>query len=326
MPGEVLARLERAPLRASYLLVGADPFLVERGLGTLRGRLTEGVAERARVIWGDDDDERIASSLAELGAPALFGGVTVLIVRRAEALGTRMEEVVVDHLPRCGSGAHLVLVAKSLDQRRRLHAACAKAGAVVDCGRVSDTRAATAWVATLARERGNVLGPGVAEVLLERTGFDLSRIDDELEKLALAVGVGTSATADDVRRLVTGRRQFAIDELTERLARRDTGDAIRILRGLLQDGEAPLRVVGFVAANLRRRLHVTELREMGLGDDAIAARLSVPSWLVGRQGGGASPRDLEQALGVLAELDQTLKSSRPDAPAFEQAFLRLGRA
>jgi DNA polymerase III delta subunit len=98
---------------------------------------------------------------------------------------------------------------------------------------------------------------------------------------------------------------------------------VRVLRALLSDGEAPLRIVGFVAANLRRRLHVSELREQGLSDDAIGARLGMPPWLVGKQGGSGSARHLERALGLLAELDQALKSSRPDAAVFEQALVRL---
>jgi DNA polymerase-3 subunit delta len=273
-------------------------------------------------VWGDDD-ERLGEALADLGAPSLFGGTTVLVVRRADALSTAREDAVIGILPGLDDGGRLVLVAKALDQRRRLHAACTKAGAAVGFARVADHRTAATWVATLARERGHAIGAAAVDALLERTGADLARIDDELEKLSLHVGAGTAIEPGHVERLVAATRLHAIEDLTDRLARRDTAGALRALRGLVAAGEPLLRVVAFVASNLRRALHVNELLASGLREDAVAARLGMPPWLVARQAGRGTPAALEDALAALAELDVALKSSRPDEATFEATVLRI---
>jgi len=179
------------------------------------------------------------------------------------------------------------LVAKGLDQRRPLHAAWAKAGAAVELTR-PDPRAIAPWVGTLARERGHAVAPAAVELLLERVGADLARLDDEIEKLSLHVGPGATIDAKQVDALVATTRARAVEELTDRLARRDLAGAIRALRGLVAGGEAPLRILAFLASNLRRALHVSELAASGATEAEIASRLGMPPWLVSKQ---TKPRD-----------------------------------
>jgi DNA polymerase-3 subunit delta len=276
-----------------------------------------------RVVWGDDDTARIAEALEDLVSPSLFGGTTVLVLRRAEGIASANEDMVLEVLPRLGDGARLVLVAKALDSRRRLHATCVKAGAVVGFARPADPRAAAGWVTTLARERGHAIGAPAVEALLERTGADLARIDGELEKLSLRVGPGKPIEVRDVQAMVTTLRAHAIEDLSDRLARRDVGGAMRALRGLAADGEPPLRIVAFLASNFRRALHVSELLAAGLREDEVAGRLGMPPWLVARQAKRGTPAALEAGLAALAELDVALKSSRPDVATFEATVLAL---
>lgn len=305
------------------LLHGDDVFLLERGLARLRARLGgRPDGSGVRVVWGDDA-ERVAEALEDLVSPSLFGGTTALVIRRTEALSSGAEDAVLAALPRLGDGARLVLVAKALDQRKRLHTACAKAGAVAAFLRPADPRAATTWVATLARERGHAIAPAAIEQLLERTGVDLARIDGELEKLSLHVGAGAAIDARHVDAMVAALRPHAVEELTDRLARRDVAGAMRALRGLAAAGEPPLRIVAFLASNFRRALHVSELLAAGLREEEIAGRLGMPAWLVSRQARRGTPAALEAGIAALAELDVALKSSRPDVATFEAAVLQL---
>lgn len=314
-------------MRPYSLLYGDDTFLLERGVARLRTRLdAEARGTGVRVIWGDDDAARVQAALADLVSPSLFGGTSALVVRRAEALTSALDDAVQALVPRLDDRARLVLVAKALDQRKRLHAAWAKEGATIGFAR-PEPRAVPTWVVTLARERGHAIGPAAVERLVERAGTDLARVDDELEKLSLLVGPNQAIDARHVDALVATTRARAVEELTDRLARRDLSGAIRALRGLIGSGEAPLRILAFVAANLRRALHVSELAAAGLPAGEIAARLGMPPWLVERQTNRGSPQALEAALAALAELDVALKSSRPETAAFEATVLTIaGRA
>ena len=273
-------------------------------------------------MWAGEDAKRLAGALADLASPSLFGGPQVLVVRRAEALREAEEAEIAATLPTLGAGGCLVLVARTADQRRTLVAACRRAGAAYAFP-PPDRTALAAWIPRLARESGREIEPAAAAELLERVGADLALLAGEIEKLALHAPPGAKLGVNHVRALVADVRAHAVEELTDRLARRDLSGAARVLRSLLAEGEPPIKLVAFLAANLRRALHVAELAEAGLPPDAIASRLGMPPWLVTKQLRRGRAGDLAGALVALARLDEALKQSRPGDALFDATLLRI---
>ena len=309
---------------AVCLIHGDDALLVERAIAAARARLAADGAMESRTVWGDDAPDGLLRTLATYATPTLFGGTTVLVLRRAEALRGRAEEAVVEIAERPPSLGHLLVVATAVDRRRKLFAALLRTR-VMACDHPADAAEQARWLRVLAAERGVRLAPAAAEHLLQVHGGDLAVLASELDKIAVT-SAGRTADRDLVRDLATRSRTHRVDELTDALARADHAGAVRALRGLLADGEPPLKVLAFVAANVRRSLQVAELSEAGLGPDQIAARLRVPAWLVSRQRGRRSSHLLEGMLHELAELDGALKNSRPALAVFEAALWRVVRS
>ncbi len=266
------------------------------------------------------------AAIEDLASPPLFGGPQVLVVRRVEALREEEQERLLDALPTLGTGGCLVLVARAADQRRKLQAACIRAGAAFGFPAVAERRAQQAWVVRLARERGHDMAPTAVDELLDRVGADLGPLAGEVEKLALHAGAGKRLEPAHVRAVVASVRPHGVVELTDRLARRDLAGAARALRGLLAEGEPPIRLLAFLAANLRRALHVAELAEAGLTAEQIGQRLGMPGWLVSKSLGRGRAPALARALVVLERLDLELKSSRPAEAAFDAALLEIAGA
>src|SRR5206468_12556561 len=101
-----------------------------RALATLRARfLPAGRPGTWSTLRADEDAGRLASALADLASPTLFGGPQVLVVRQADALRDDDQGRVLEALPVLGAAGGLVLVARNADQRKRLLAACVRAGA-----------------------------------------------------------------------------------------------------------------------------------------------------------------------------------------------------
>jgi len=275
-----------------------------------------------RTLWADQEAEKIGTALADLASPSLFGGPQVLAIRRADVLRDEEQGRVLDALPTLGSGGLLILVAHAADQRRRLFAACLRAGAGFGFPGLSDARAAAPWALRLVREKGHEIVPAAVEELVERTGPDLGVLAGEIEKLSLHAGPGARIDTGHVRRIVGAMRGHEVQELTDRLSRHDVAGAARVLRQLLAEGEPPVRLVAFLAANLRRALHVAELAEDGLGAEEIARRLGMPPWLVSKLRRGRAT-DLVRALLVLRRLDLELKSARAGDAAFDVALLEI---
>jgi DNA polymerase-3 subunit delta len=276
-----------------------------------------------RTIGAGEDGERLGQALEDLASPSLFGGMQVLCVRQADTLRDEDQARVLAALPALGAGGCLVLVARSADQRRRLLAACVRAGAAFGFPALTDPRAVEPWVIRLARERGHEITPAAARELVERSGLDLGVLAGEMEKVSLHAGAGVRIEPAHVQAVVAAVRTHGIDELTDRLTRRDAAGAALALRQLLDEGEPPIRVLAFLGANVRRALHVSELAAAGLSGDEIARRLAIPPWLVGRIGGRGKPQDLVRTLMVLRRLDLELKSARESSGAFEAALLEI---
>lgn len=305
-------------------MYGEETFLVDRALAILRKRLDPDDRPGTwRTVWADDDGAQLASALDDLSSPLLFGGAPVVVIRRAEALSAAQEARISDLLPVLGQGGRLVLVARALDQRRKLLVACAKDGASVPCLRLPDVATARRWLTRLAKDRGHELTSGAADALIDRTGLDLAQLAGDLEKASLYAGAGVALDASHVEATVAATRAHAIDELTDRLSRGDLAGATRSLRALLSEGEPPIKIAAFLASSLRRALHVAELADAGLGPEDIAGRIGMPSWMVRKNMGRASAVGLEGALGALRRLDLELKSSRPAAASFEAAIFAI---
>ncbi len=308
-------------------MYGDETFLLDRALTLLRRRLLpSGSPGTWRNVWADEPDARIADALANLTSPSLFGGREVLVIRRADALRDAEQDRIMTLLPGLGATGTLILVARAADQRRRLFAACVRAGAAFACSPLAEVRAAAPWIVRLARERGHDITAPAVQELLERSGTELGVLSSEIEKLSLHVGEGGRIGPEHVRVVVGSIRGHAVQELTDRLARGDVAGVVAVLRQLLAEGEPPVRLLAFLAGNVRRALHVAELTEQGIGDDAIAARLSMPPWLVSRVRSRMSAAHLVRALWRLRQLDQDLKSTRPTDVVFERALVEIAQA
>ncbi len=298
---------------------------MERALTLLRRRVGQDRSDTIRTLWADTDAAALPSALDDLKSPSLFGGAQALVIRRADALAARDEALVLAELGRLRAPACLVLVARALDARRKLLSEFERSGAAFAFPRITDARVLQEWVVRLARELGHEVRPAAAALLVDRTSLDLAGLASEVSKASLYAGSGVPIDTEHVEATAVAGRAAFVDELSDRLARGDRAGAHHALRALLRAGEPPVRIVAFLAGNLRRALHVAELAERGMGQDAIAARLGMPGWLVRRIADGRPAAQLERALDTLRTLDLELKSSRPPGAVFDAALAAMVR-
>jgi DNA polymerase III delta subunit len=154
------------PLPAVCLIHGEETFLVERALAAARAQVETVGSLTSRTVWGDDPQDVLLDTLATYATPTLFGGTTLLVIRRAEALRGRAEEQVIDLAQRPPPMGHLVVVAPAVDRRRKLFAALLKT-TVVACEHPAQAGEQARWLRVLAAERGVRLAAAAGEHLLQ---------------------------------------------------------------------------------------------------------------------------------------------------------------
>ena len=105
-----------------------------------------------------------------------------------------------------------------------------------------------------SRELGISLEPSAVQLLLDVSGDETTLLLGELEKLATAVDVGDSITAEDVRTLAGQSREFELNEYVGRVVRGDSAGALAVLERLRDWGEQPVKIVAWLAGAFLRRI------------------------------------------------------------------------
>jgi DNA polymerase-3 subunit delta len=182
----------------------------------------------------------------------------------------------------------------------------AAGGAVIKCDAPSEQEA-RAWCAARAvRQHGAELGAGAAELLVEKIGPDLARLDSELAKLAAAAGQGKPVSRALVSEFVGLSREEQAWEIQSVLLREGAPGALRKLNELVRVSGAPEQLVGWSISEIMRKVHdAARLQAQGLDDFAVGKRLRL--WgdsqsLVTRAARSLGPR---RAAALLAECVRT---------------------
>ncbi len=196
-----------------------------------------------------------------------------------------------------------------------------------------------------ASASGKRIEPSAIDQIAQRAGPDAASLASELEKLCLYVGERDTIREDDVRAVIIDMAESWIFDFTAALAARRLAPALKVLVGLLDQGEPPLRLLAMIAREVRMLLIARECLETSLRgrwrrslnyntfqaqvlphlDDATkhAFGNAHPFVLFRRfqDAAGVSTAVLREALVRLSGLDVRLKSSVGDPGLLLEAFV-----
>ena len=225
--------------------------------------------------------------------------------RRARSF---LEGPLLDYLEAPIQSTCLLLEAPKVDRRLRWVKRFVQLGAVRECTAPRRAPELRRWIDERFKSSGKRPGAGAAQALLDRVGPDLDRLGHEVEKAALFVGDAAQVSADDVV-LVTGEvRPLAIWDLTDAIGQRDLPGALRVVGRLLDQGEAPLALLGALANHFRRLVRARECQP--LEAKVVARALSLHPFAAGKLVDQARRFDLPRLRSSLAAIrgaDDALK-------------------
>jgi DNA polymerase-3 subunit delta len=161
----------------------------------------------------------------------------------------------------------ILLTAVQVDRRIRLYKRLEEIGAVLylDVERDRSGKMSRETVLEFISERmhaaGKTLEGPARELILLRAGDDLREVAQEVDKLLLYVADQTIVRAGDVAAIFTDQSADWVFDLTKSISDRDTVAALAHLGRLISQGEHPLKLLGTIAAELRRLLLARQLLE-----------------------------------------------------------------
>jgi DNA polymerase-3 subunit delta len=335
-PDEAIREAGQGELRPVYLVVGEERYLSSEVVKALRDAAVGPGAgfNDELMVAGEATVDAVLAAARTLPMFAKRRSVILRSVERWEVKDGEGKKGNPEALDRLAAYAEdpsptttLVLVAQKLDKRRRLVTVAQKRGFLVSCDELRRD-ALPSWVEQRARQRGNPLAHGVADLLAELAGPELSAVNDALERVCLFAGAGATVTEDHVAECVVRLRPATVWELVDAVGRRDAGAALSALGRVYDPQDRGLRLVGVLAWSARQLIKFESAISSGASPEDAAKRAGAPPFKareMKRQIDRVPRAEIEAWLETLAGLDLALKgwSKRTPQAVLEHAILAL---
>ena len=228
---ELVAQLKSRQFKPVYLLMGEEPFYIDRICRFFENRVIE-EADRdfnQVVLYGKD------TSAAEIVANVKefpFGSQYKLVIVK-EAKDLKDIDLLKSYVENPVETSILVICYKYGKLKATQYKAYEKKGVVFESVGIKDWNLPD-WVLKTASAFKFKLDAQTANILTEHIGNDLSRIFNEFEKLKVILPPGSSITPDVVEQYIGISKEYNIFELQEALGSRNIQKTYKIIHNFSQ--------------------------------------------------------------------------------------------
>jgi len=181
-----------------------------------------------------------------------------------------------------------------------------------------------AWILGEAQKMGLTLKPEAAHWLCEIVGESLQTLVSELEKVALYLTPRTTISLDDLKSSGVLGGSVNVFDFARDVGSRDLPKASARLKGAIQEGESPVKLLALISRQLRMLIQTREALEARQSQNDIAVLLKLPPFFVSeyiQQAKKWTLLRLKDAFQATLKTDRDLKRSRTDKTLIMQKYL-----
>lgn len=296
-----LKRTLKDKIENCYLLKGDDPFLLDRSYSLIYDALNMSMDDLNVSKFSEQVDfEDVIKALNTLPVFVKYRLVYVKLsskdFKNEKQFGAYFESV---------NPTSVLVVDEGNDDFLK---SFAKEFTLVDCNRLSK-EIVFPFVASELKKYGKTISKPACELLCDYTNNDLSKINNELIKLAGYIGDRDEISVDDIEKMVTKSTEFQIFELTEALARKNSKKVYDILE-VMKSRKDEFRTLHPLIYKHFRRLFFVSITSETKAD--LAKMLGVQEYAITKSQEQAklfTKRQLKEINDICIQLDYDLKNS-----------------
>lgn len=308
-------------LSPMYLLIGAEDFLLQEAENLIVKAALQGEIDDFNFQSYDLKEAYLGDALEDAQTPSFFGGHKVIIVKSCLFLTAQKEKLVqdieplFDYLENPSPFTTVVFIApfEKLDERKKVTKAIKKHVELVECHPV-EVNNLDGWIKEQFSGSVTITNDAVESLKL-LVGNNLSILKLECEKLQMFIGEEGQVNAELVELMVPKTIEQNVFSLIEKIAARQTTDALKILHELLFVGEKPIKVVALLASQFRLLYGIKQLSNSGYSNNQIASSVGVSPGRVfygQKQANHFQAKELKEAIRLIAEVDYKMKTGQGD--------------
>ena len=203
-----------------YLLHGEEAFFIDKIVDEIQNNaLTDTEKEfNQMVFYGKDADP--AHIIGSARQYPMMASHRLIILKEAQQMRniSALQSYVENPVP----STILVIAHKErkLDMRTTFAKAISKNGVVFESKSLYENKI-PAWIRMHGKEMGMDISSKAAELMMLLLGNDLSKIENELEKLKIAVKDSERIDVEDIRNNISLSREYSVFELNNALGKKD---------------------------------------------------------------------------------------------------------
>ncbi len=193
---------------------------------------------------------------------------------------------------------------KKVDGRGKLAKALKKSTAEVFTTKKLYENQLPEWANTMIVNRGLTIQPKALHILVDHVGNDLSRIENEIEKLTLNLAGKKTISEDDIEKFIGVSKEFNVFELQAAIGQKDLAKSIRIIQYFESNPKAaPIQLILPSIYNFFSKLYILK-GTAGANSQNAASILGVQPYFIKEYLLAAGKYDFESVEKVLLLLHQ----------------------
>lgn len=323
----ILADIKANSFKPVYLLYGTEDYLKKQFRDNLKKAITgDGDSMNYSYFEGKAPDSKAVSEIAS--TMPFFADRRLVVIENSQLFKTA-DDMIIDMVKELPDTTVVVFVENEVDKRSRLYKAVKDNGYICELNEQSDNDIMR-WVVSLLKKEGRTMDNATLQLFLTKTGSSMENISRELEKLICYTMGRTTITSEDVEEVCTTQTTNRIFDMITAISQKNQDKALELYYDLLTLKEPPMRIMYLIARNFNQLLMIKELTENGNASSAIASKMGIQGFLVGKLQSQARPFKvgvLRRALEECVSLEEAVKTGRlEDRLAVEMLIVKYSAA
>lgn len=227
---QLVATIKKGDLKPIYFLMGEEPYYIDK----ISDFIEDNVLDEAEkgfnqmVLYGRD--VTIDDIVSNAKRYPMMAEKQVVIVKEAQDLSRSIEKLLhYAENPQPSTVLVLNYKYKKLDKRKTLYKALKKVGVVFESKKLYDNQVPD-WIRRVLKGQGYDISPKAAQMLVEFLGTDLSKVNNELNKLKIVLPEGTQITPEHIEENIGISKDFNNFELRKAVGERNVLKAQQIAK------------------------------------------------------------------------------------------------
>lgn len=319
---QLVADIKGGNIKPIYFLMGEEPYYIDKISDFIESTI---LSEEERgfnqvVLYGRDISvEDIVSNAKRYPMMAEY---QVVIVKEAQDLSRTIEKLAkYAENPQPTTVLVINYKYKKIDKRKALYKTLKKNGVVYESKKLYENQVAD-WIRRVLSPKNYDISPKAAQMLVEFLGTDLSKINNELEKLKIILPEGTQITPEHIEENIGISKDYNNFELRKAIGEKNVAKAFKIIKYF---GENPKDNPMVVTVSLLFNFFSQLLQYHGLKDKSprhVASALKINPYFVNEYVNAARNYPMRKVSAVVATLrDFDVKGKGVGANAVPQGDL-----